>query len=70
MYACCSHAVFSHPAVEILQDSPLKEIVVTDSIHLPPEKQIPKLTVLSVAPLFAEAIRRIFEERPVSKLFD
>ena len=70
VYACCSHAVFSHPAVEILQDSPLKEIVVTDSIHLPPEKQIPKLTVLSVAPLFAEAIRRIFEERPVSKLFD
>lgn len=70
VYACCTHAVFSHPAPEILQDSPIKEIVVTDSIHLPPEKKIPKLTVLSVAPLFAEAIRRIFEERPVSKLFD
>lgn len=70
VYACCSHAVFSPPAPEILQSSPLKEVVVTDSIHLPPEKVIPKLTVLSVAPLFAEAIRRIFDERPVSKLFD
>lgn len=70
VYACCTHAVFSHPAPEILQASPLKEIVVTDSIHLSPEKLIPKLTVLSVAPLFAEAIRRIFDERPVSKLFD
>ena len=70
VYACCTHAVFSDPAPEILQASPLKEIVVTDSIHLPEDKQIPKLTVLSVAPLFAEAIRRIFEERPVSKLFD
>lgn len=70
VYACCTHAVFSHPAPELLEASPLKEVVVTDSIHLPPEKQISKLTVLSVAPLFAEAIRRIFEERPVSKLFD
>jgi len=70
VYACCSHAVFSPPAPEILQSSPLKEVVVTDSIHLPPEKVIPKLTALSVAPLFAEAIRRIFDERPVSKLFD
>lgn len=70
VYACCSHAVFSDPAVEIMQASPLKEIVVTDSIHLPVEKQIPKLTVLSIAPLVAEAIRRIFEEIPVSMLFD
>lgn len=70
VYACCTHAVFSDPAPEILQASPLREVVVTDSIHLSVEKQIPKLTVLSVAPLFAEAIRRIFEERPVSKLFD
>ena len=70
VYACCSHAVFSDPAAEILQASPLKEVIITDSIHLPVEKQIPKLTQLSVAPLFAEAIRRIFEEKPVSKLFD
>lgn len=71
VYACCSHAVFSEPAVERLQNSPLKEVIVTDSIHLPAEKWIPKLKVLSVAPpLFAEAIRRIFEELSVSHLFD
>jgi ribose-phosphate pyrophosphokinase len=56
--------------MDLLQASPLKEIIVTDSIHLPAEKQIPKLTVLTVAPLLAEAIRRIFEEEPVSMLFD
>lgn len=70
VYACCTHAVFSDPAVDILQSSPLKEVIVTDSIYLPAEKQIPKLTVLSVAPLLAEAIRRIYEEIPVSQLFD
>ena len=70
VYACSSHAVFSDPAVERLANSPLKEIIVPDSVHLPPEKKIPNLTVLSVAPLFAEAIRRIFEELSVSYLFD
>ncbi|HHT67889.1 MAG TPA: ribose-phosphate pyrophosphokinase [Limnochordia bacterium] len=70
VYACSTHAVFSDPAVEILESSPLKEVIVTDSIHLPPEKRFSKLTVLSVAPLLAEAIRRIFEEIPVSMLFD
>lgn len=70
VYACCSHPVFSGNAPEILQASPIKEVVVTNTIHLPIEKRIPKLTQLSVAPLFAEAIHRIFEELPVSKLFD
>lgn len=70
VYACCTHAVFSHPAVERLQASPIKEVVVTDSVPITPEKQFPKLKVLSVANLFADAIRRIFEERSVSLLFD
>lgn len=70
VYACCSHPVFSGNAAEKLQNSPLKEVVVTDSISLAQEKIIPKLSILSVAPLFAEAISRIFEELPVSKLFD
>lgn len=70
VYACCSHAVFSDPAVEILRGSPLKEVIITDSIHLPADRHFPQLTQLSVAPLFAEAIRRIFEEIPVSYLFD
>lgn len=70
VYACCSHPVFSDNAAERLQNSPLKEVIVTDTINLEQEKLIPKLTVLSVAPLFAEAISRIFEELSVSKLFD
>lgn len=69
-YACCSHPIFSPPAAELLSRSPLKEVVVTNSIALPEEKRFDKLTVLSVAGLFAEAIRRIFEEVSVSRLFD
>ncbi len=70
VYACCSHPVLSPPATERLAASPVKEVVVTNSIPLSPEKQLDKIKVLSVAPLFGEAIRRIFEELPVSKLFD
>lgn len=70
VYACCSHPVLSPPATERLAASPIKEVVVTNSIPLPPEKQLDKMRVLSVAPLFGEAIRRIFEELSVSKLFD
>ena len=68
--ACCTHPVFSPPASENLQASLLKEVIVTDSIPLTPQKQFPKLTVLSVAGLLAEAISRIFEEKSVSTLFD
>ena len=70
VYASCSHPVLSPPATERLAASPVKEVVVTNSIPLSPEKQLDKIKVLSVAPLFGEAIRRIFEELPVSKLFD
>ncbi|NMB25042.1 MAG: ribose-phosphate pyrophosphokinase [Firmicutes bacterium] len=70
VYACCSHPVLSPPATERLAASPVKEVVVTNSIPLPAEKQLDKMKVLSVAPLFGEAIRRIFEELSVSKLFD
>lgn len=70
VYACCSHPVLSDPAVERIAASPLKEVVVTNTIPLPPHKQLDKIKVLSVAPLFSEAIRRIFEELSVSKLFD
>lgn len=70
VYACCSHPVFSDPAPERLEASPLREVVVTNTIPLPLRKRTPKVRVLSVAPLFAEAVRRIFEEVSVSKLFD
>lgn len=70
VYACCSHAVLSGPAIERIEKSAIKELVMLDSIHLPDEKMIDKIKILSIAPLFAEAIKRIYEEVSVSKLFD
>jgi ribose-phosphate pyrophosphokinase len=70
VHVCCTHPVFSGPAVERLKNSPIKDVVVTDTIPLIPEKKIDKIKVMSVAPLFAEAIRRINENLSVSKLFD
>jgi ribose-phosphate pyrophosphokinase len=70
IYSCCTHAVLSGPAIERLQarDS-LREVVVTDTIQLAAEKAIPKITVLSVAPLFGEAIKRIHSGESVGVLF-
>lgn len=70
VYACCTHPVLSGTAAEKIARSLLKELVVTNTIPLPPEKQFPKIKVLSVAPLFGEAIRRIHEGLSVSELFD
>ena len=67
--ACATHAVLSGPAVERLQNSDIDEVVLSNTIQLPPEKQIDKITVLSVAGLCAEAIRRIHNEESVSSLF-
>jgi Phosphoribosyl synthetase-associated domain len=61
--------VFSGPALERIQDSPLTEIVVTDTIPLPPGADRSRITVLSVAPLFGEAIRRIHRGESVGALF-
>jgi ribose-phosphate pyrophosphokinase len=66
---CFAHAVFSPPAVERLRDLPVQEIVTTNSIHLPPEKRLPNLTVLSVAGLLAEVIQRVHEGRSVGEIF-
>lgn len=70
VYACASHPVFSPPAVKRLAESPIVEVIVTNSIPLPPERRHEKIRILSVAPLFAQAIRRIFTEQSVSVLFD
>jgi ribose-phosphate pyrophosphokinase len=69
IYACCTHAILSGNAVQKLQKSALKEIVVTDTIPLPPEKRVDKIKVLTVAPLLGEAIMRIHNERSISSLF-
>lgn len=70
VYACATHPVLSGPAIDRIQNSQIKELVVTNTIQLPEEKQIDKITQLSVASLFGEAITRIHENKSVSILFD
>jgi ribose-phosphate pyrophosphokinase len=70
VYACCTHPVLSGPAIERIENSQIKELVVTNTIALPEDKKIGKLTQLSVAELIAEAIVRVHEEKSVSTLFD
>ena len=67
--ACSVHAVLSGPAIARIEGSPLEEVAVTNSIPLGSEKRIKKIAVLNVAPLLAEAIRRIHDEESVSTLF-
>lgn len=68
-YAACSHPVLSGPAVQRLRESPLTEFVTTDTVPIPPEKRLPNMTILSVAPLFGEAIRRIHQGGSIGELF-
>jgi ribose-phosphate pyrophosphokinase len=70
IYACATHGIFSDDAILRLADSPIREVVVTDTIPLASERRIEKVKVLSVAPLLAEAIRRVHEDASVSSLFD
>jgi len=70
IYGAVTHAVLSGPAMKRIADSPLQELIVTDTIPLPKEKRHRKMMVLSVAPLFGEAIRRIHYEESISSLFD
>lgn len=70
VYACCTHPVLSGPAIDRIKNSNIKELIVTNSIALPEEKKIEKIRELSVAPLIAEAIIRVHENKSVSTLFD
>lgn len=69
IYACATHGVLSDPAMERIVNSDLQEVVITDTIALPPAKHLPKLKVLSVAPLIGEAIKRIHRGESVGALF-
>ncbi|OFS28657.1 ribose-phosphate diphosphokinase [Abiotrophia sp. HMSC24B09] len=69
VYACCTHAVLSGPAVERLDESEIKEVIVTDSIQQPEGRHLDKLQTISVGNLVGEAIKRIHENRSVSPLF-
>ncbi len=68
--AAATHGVFSGPAVERLTDSKLDRVIVTDTLPIRPEKDFTKLEILSVAPIIADAIRAVFEDTSVSKIFD
>ncbi len=69
VHACATHGILCGPAIEILRNGPIKEIIITDSIPLPEEKQIPNIISLSVSKLLADAIMRIHFNRSVSELF-
>jgi ribose-phosphate pyrophosphokinase len=69
IYACATHGVLSDPAIDRIRDSALLELVLTDSIPLPPAKRLRQITTLSVAPLIGEAIRRIHRGESVGALF-
>jgi ribose-phosphate pyrophosphokinase len=69
IYACAVHSVLSGPAIDRLRNSGLRELILSDTVPLPPEKRLPFMTILSVAELFAGAIIRIHEGRSVSELF-
>ena len=68
--ACCTHAVLSGPALERLEKSPIDELVMLDTIHLPPEKLLPKIKILSTAEIFAAAIENVYLDRPMSKIYE
>jgi len=68
--AACTHAVLSGKAIERLESSPIEKLIVSDSIHFTPEKLSPKIEILSVSHVFAEAILRIHEEKSLSSLFE
>jgi len=70
VYACCTHPVLSGPAFERIENSAIKELIVTNSINLPQEGRSSKIVQLSVAELLAQAIVRIYEQESVSILFD
>ncbi len=70
VYACATHGIFSGHAIERIQKSGLKQVVVTDTVPLPQEKAIPQIRILSIAPLLGEAIRRIHVGESVGAMFD
>lgn len=70
VYACCTHPIFSGAAVQRIAQSPLVEVAVTDTVPLLSEKRLPKITVLSIAPLLGEAIHRIHTGQSVGAMFE
>ncbi|MDO5787646.1 MAG: ribose-phosphate pyrophosphokinase [Phascolarctobacterium sp.] len=70
IYACCTHPILTDPALSRIAQSDITELVVTNTIPLAPSKKHPKIKVLSIAPILAETILRIYNDWSVSQLFD
>jgi len=70
VYACCTHPVFSGPAIQRIASSPVKEVIVTDTIPVTDDKKLDKITVLPIAPLLGEAIQRIHSGQSIGALFE
>ena len=70
VYACATHAVLSGPAIERIKESVINEVVLLDTVPLTEEKKIDKFTVLHTAPVFAEAIERIYNDNSFTAAFD
>ena len=69
VWAMATHGVLSGDAIERLKNSPIQRVVLTDTLPLPPEKQLPQIEVLSIAPLLAEALSAVFDDTSVSEIF-
>jgi len=69
IFAAATHPILSGKAVQLLEESPIQEVVVTNTMPIPDEKQFDKLKVLSIAPLIASALRAVFEDTSVSEIF-
>ncbi|MBR3804783.1 MAG: ribose-phosphate pyrophosphokinase [Clostridia bacterium] len=70
IYACCSHAVFSGPAIERIKNSHITKLVVLDTVELPEEKKLDKIEVLSAAKLFALAIENVYQDKKMSDIYN
>ena len=69
IYAAATHGVLSGEAIDRLKNADIEEVVITNTLPLPPEKQLDKITVLSIAGIMASAVRAVFEEESVSEIF-
>ena len=70
VWAVATHGVLSGPAIERLAKAPIERVVLTNTIPLPADKRLPKIEVLSVAKILADALSAVFDETSVSDLFD
>ncbi len=70
IFACCTHAVLSGPAIERIEKSPIEELVMLDTVSLPESKKLDKIKILSSADLFAAAIENVYLDKPMSKIYD